>query len=60
MTIEKLDKLNQLPAGITFNGYRLSDDFTLERISELYEYRYGRKPVRAFQFGNSVFVEVTT
>ena len=55
MTIKKLDKLNQLPAGVTFNEYV---GHTPERISELFEYRYGRKPVRAWQFGNSVFVEV--
>ena len=58
MTVQIIKSLSQLPAGITFNGYRLTDDFTLERISELFEYRYGRKPVRAWQFGNSVFVEV--
>ena len=55
MTIEKLDKLNQLPAGVTFNEYA---GYTLERVSELFEHRYGRKPLRAWQFGNSVFVEV--
>ena len=55
MTIKKLDKLNQLPAGVTYNEYV---GHTPERISELFEYRYGRKPLRAWQFGNSVFVEV--
>ena len=56
MTIKTLDKLSQLPAG-TLHEYV---GHTLERISELFEYRYGRKPLRAWQFGNSVFVEVTT
>ena len=58
MTTKLIDNLSELPAGITYNGYRLSKDFTLERAAELFEFNHGRKPLKAWQFGNMLFVEV--